>query len=214
MEYLQPSTGKCGSTLMTQLIAQATGREICYAHHLSDFPGAIKKTHSHFTGEPTFDYRAVFVYGHIGDGIAQLYFTKGVYDSHLVNLQMRESHRSAFYKILGKPASRFYELRRFLAFAYLVWGDKFRFNENIESWKKSKHTLFIKYEDWMMNKETVSRQVSRHLGIELPDFQVVKRSSSENDLPPLLRLLILWTYPSFYRKSSGEKSFIESQKNK
>lgn len=201
MEYIQPSTGKCGSTLMTQLMAQATGREISYARDLHDFPGTIKKTHSHFKTEPHFDYRAVFVYGNIGDGIAQLYFTRGVFNSHLENLQIKESHRKVFYKILGERSSRFYELRRFLAFFYLVWNDKFRFNENIKSWRKSKHTLFIKYEDWMENKEKISRQVSDYLGIELPDFQIVKRASSEEDLPFLLRHLILWTYPFFYRKT-------------
>lgn len=186
MEYIIASTGRSGSTLLANLVSEASGREICYANNLNEHNNYIKKTHCHFKEEPNFDYRGLFIYGDAGDNIDSVYSGKTNLPAHLVHLEVKKEHQRMFWRIN--------KICKFASFAYLIVGDKFRFKENLESWKNSKNTLFIRYEDLCQNKKIVLRKISKHMNLQMPDFVVRKRDSSKKNLPLLLRLLVKIVY--------------------
>lgn len=73
MEYIVASTGRCGSTLLADLIAGASSRKKRFVTKLDGYNGLIKKALLYLRKKPDFNYRAVFIYGDFGDSIASLY---------------------------------------------------------------------------------------------------------------------------------------------
>jgi len=218
MEYIIPSIGRCGSNLLTSLISKASGKKACYVNSydkLGKHDGHVKKTHLHFKKELNCDYRAIYLHGDMGDIIASIYnlygnpnfqnkwqkeirniqetkeklnplFWKGFLGNHLKHLEVKKRHIIMFFII-----SR---LSKQLAFLYLIIGDKFRFKENIESWRGSRNVLFVKYEELCKNKKESLRNISNFLGLTLPDFKVKKRKSSKLQLPLKLQRAIKSVY--------------------
>ena len=80
------------------------------------------------------------------------------------------------------------------AYLYLIIGDKFRFEKNFKSWKRSKHTLFVDYNLLCENTEVELKRISNFLGFEFPNFKIKKRNSSAEKLPWILRQFIRWQY--------------------
>jgi len=218
MEYIIPSIGRCGSNLLTSLISKASGKKIRYIgsyDELNKHDGCVKKTHLHFRKELNCDYRAIYIYGDIGDTIASIYnlygnpnfqnkwqkeighiqekkeklnplFWKSFLGNHLEHLEVKKRHIAMFF-IISKFSKQ-------LAFLYLIIGDKFRFKENIESWRGSRNVLFVKYEELYKNKKESLRNISNFLGLTLPDFKVRKRTGSKLQLPLILQRAIKLVY--------------------
>lgn len=200
MEYIIASTGRCGSTAVARLIYEVVGKKgmpIARVYEdLDKDTGGVKKTHLHFKREPKCDYKALYVYGDIGDVIDSLYHRMGVgfIRFHLTNLEVHQKHLAFMLKILSLPIPR---ARRFLAFSYMVTGDKFRFKENIESWKKAKNILFVKYEELCENKKKVLQEISDYLGFEIGDLDIIIRNASMKKLPFPVRFMIKHTYKGY-----------------
>lgn len=208
MEYIIASMGRCCSGLMTRLIQEATGWKVLYArsyigiargsncHYvclLNHCDSSVKKTHAHFLKEPNFDYRAIYMYRDIGDIVASLYrLGPGWLEEHLVNLEVNKDHINTYFRIVNfKMPGRY---RNFFAMLYLIIGDKFRFKDSMASWRHAKNVLFLRYEDLCKNKEKCLKEISNHLGIVLPDFEIKKAASSKKQLPLLLQAVIKLVY--------------------
>ena len=200
MEYIIASTGRCGSTAIARLIYEVVGKKgMPIATRYEDLDidtGGVKKTHLHFKREPKCDYKALYVYGDIGDVIDSLYHNMeiGFIKFHLTNMEVNQKHLAFMLKILNLPIPR---ARRFLAFSYMVIGDKFRFKENIESWRKAKNVLFVKYEELCNDKRKVLKDISDYIGLEINSFEVKNRRASIKKLPFLLRFMIKHTYKEY-----------------
>lgn len=216
MEYILSSIGRCGGNLLFRLVKEATGRRGVFAASydvLNKADGRVKKTHLHFKEEFEHDYRAVFIYGEIACVIASLYKIYG--DS---NFEKRWNERTGVI-FRGKISSHFWKIwlrqhffhlginsryikiffliarySKMLAFLFLIVGDKFNFKSNIESWKHSKKTFFVKYENLCTKKEEMLKQISDWLGVALPSFELKKRASGQSELPFILRMAINMTY--------------------
>jgi len=197
MEYIVPSIGRSGSKLIATQIAAACGKKLVIIRSLKDYdkPG-VKKTHLHFRDEFSFPYRAVYMYSDIGSSIASLYSLakQGKYrflKDHFKNLEIDPDDIKEFFQRL-KTESTNPDVEN--AFLYMTQGDKFRFMENMRSWRRSRHTLFLRYEDLMKNKDEMSKRISQHLGVQLPGFKPGKRKSRPEELPAVLREEISATY--------------------
>lgn len=205
MEYIVAGIGRSGSNLLVNLIKKASGKKSEFVNlyaALGKQNHCVKKTHLHFKGELSCDYSAIFLYADIAGIIASLHKIcvdkkealdsvpwKIFINSHLEHLEVKRAHLVIFRWIL--------KCNKLLAFLYLAVGDKFRFKENIASWKHSKKTLFIKYDALCSDKEDTLKRISQHLGLAIPDFVVKQRKSSKKDLPFLLRMVVKCAYSSF-----------------
>lgn len=193
MEYIIGSAGRCGTRLMIGLLKRATGRKCVFAQFLGEPNGCIQQTHMHFKEEPSFEYRGIYLHGNIGDNIASLYqkCDNKWLERHCRSIEVRKEHAEMFLKLLdcGLPIGK-----RFLAYSYMVIGDKFRLKEHITSWRRAKHVLFVKYEDLCRDKERILREISSYLGVTMPDFEVKKRAGSLRKLPLLLKILTALVY--------------------
>jgi len=197
MTYIIASTGRAGSTAVARVIAESLpvkGMPIIMEY--PDFckhDGHAVKTHLHFKEELKCEYRAVYVYCNIGDCISSLVrMPYGFCKFHLKNLEVNKKHLDVFLKILRLPLPS--KVKKFFAYYYIIKNDKLRFMENFKSWKKSKHTLFVKLENLISDKNGTMNKISQHLGVPLADFEVKKRLWYKKDLPYVLRRLIDKTY--------------------
>lgn len=190
MEYIIASIGRSGSTLITELIEKSTKKEKVYVYDIKDKNGYIKKTHAHFKEDPNFDYKAIYLYGNIGSSIHSMYLKRVKYSLHLDHLEVSKKHINNFLILL--------RLSRLLAFLYLIKNDKFRFKDNYKSWKKSKNTLFIKYENLCSNKEDNVKKIEDFLGLKLPSFEILPRKSSAEKLPSFLKRAINKEYGNYF----------------
>ncbi|MFH1381237.1 MAG: hypothetical protein ABIH57_03605 [Candidatus Omnitrophota bacterium] len=200
MLYIVASTGRAGSRAVAMFIFNAlTKKAMPIVRNYDEFyqhDGKIVKTHLHFKEELKCPYRAVYIYCNIGDCISSLArMSYGFLRFHLSNLEVREKHLNTFLRILRLPLHK--KIRRFFAFYYIVKDDKLRFKENIASWHKAKHALFVKREDLVSDKEKISAQISARLDLPLGTFEPKERNWRKKDLPLLLRWLIDKTYPDF-----------------
>lgn len=192
MRIVVPSIGRCGSTLVHEILCEARGQErptfagdwyATLPHYPDD---VVLKTHSHFRGEPSFDYRAVFLWGHVGDIIHSLYLGRANLRSHLENLEM-----------LPRPYIRFFELldsNKDEAFLYLIGGDKLRLKENMASWRRSNRCLFVKYEDLCQYPEREVQKIREHTGLNVNTPAIRAREANWERLPAKLRAAIRSEY--------------------
>jgi len=186
--YVVPSIGRCGSTLIWELMNEALKTE--------DIPlpngHILFKTHEHYRGQFK-DYKTIYMYGFIGDVIASL-CTKQIsgLKQHFAQLEILPKHIAVFM-FLDK-------IHRCLALWYLIIGDKFRYKENMHSWKKHTDILFVKYEDLCGNKDKKMQEISSFLGFDLPDFDIKKRKSSFNSLPKFLQKAITKEYSPYVQE--------------
>ena len=219
MKYLVPSIGRCGSNLIVKMLSDATKAQKVFTYSYNDLfnnDNCVIKTHLHFKQEPNGDFRTIFIYDDIEAVVASLYdiygnnnfikkheeevgteiiskkstslFWKNWFKRHFQNLEMKPTHIRLFFLIA--------KLSKQLAFIYLCSGDKFRFKNNIKSWKNSNKTLFVKYTDLANNKEEILKKISAWVEVEIQDVEIKERSSSPLGLPFLLRKLIDRTYPT------------------
>jgi len=202
MEYIVPSIGRCGSTLLVRIIAESSGRERVFVSNINKLErhkGKVMKTHAHFKKEPNFDYKAVFLYADVLSIITSLYNIdrKGRFMliwllGHLSHLEVKKRHVIifAFLYALGlliRPIKP-------LAFAYLITNDKFRFKENMRAWSKSQNTLFIDYNALCAQKEETVEKISNYLGMHLYSFEIKPRTSNTKEIPQKLRKLVDYNY--------------------
>ena len=191
MIYIISSIGRSGSTLITDVIAQATGQKIAFATSFKPAEEGVLKMHAHFRGEPGYEYRAIFIYSkNVEDVIASMFSPLLDLKKHLVHLEVSKKHRAVFWtivkvgKLFGKKAAK---VAKQAAFRYLIKGDKLRFRENMLSWKSAQHVLFVAYEDLCGSKERELARISGFLGISLPDFVVRQRQTKDYGVPVNLR---------------------------
>lgn len=174
INYIIPSIGRSWSTLMTSLIVNASGKKDDF---FIDLPNKqwnnVIKTHSPLFKEPEFQYKAIYMYWDIESTIASTYRVNLL--KHLTNLHVKTYHKIIFYVL--------YIINKNIWFLYLIKWDKFRFKENIDSRKKSKNTLFVKYEDLINNKDKKIEEISEFLWLKLPNFKIKKRKTSFSNLP-------------------------------
>jgi hypothetical protein len=79
----------------------------------------------------------------------------------------------------------------------LVRGDKFKFKNNINSWKKSKQVIFICYSS-LENATTQTLEcLEKFLGFSLSKVVVRKRLSQFEKLPVLLKKALHKQYKNF-----------------
>jgi len=111
---------------------------------------------------------------------------------HLTHLQVKKYHIKIFFTIA--------RLNKLVAFLYMVIGDKFQFKRNMESWRRSKRCLFVKYSWMLKNKELVFKNISNFLeqAINPDEINVMKRKSKKEDLPLILRKAIQFTYGEWF----------------
>jgi len=201
MLYIFPSLGRCGSTLLYNLVRKSMDQDWAWAETFDDikrFKGRLIKTHSAFTGNLEIEWKAVFIYADIAEIIASLYNIKKNYrypgstepetwhTIHLKNLGVDKKHIVVFNFLLS--------FSRFAAFLFLVIGDKYGFSEKVISWKKTGNTLFVNYNDLTNKKHKTMEKISKYLNVKLEDFEVKKRESSVNELPLLLKKVIQFQY--------------------
>jgi hypothetical protein len=82
-------------------------------------------------------------------------------------------------------------------FAFLIKGDKFKFKRNVQTWKKSKHVLFIDYKDLHKDKAGTLQRISDFVGCKIDDFELRPRSTSTDAVPQSLKDLIKIHYADF-----------------
>jgi hypothetical protein len=186
--------------LMTSLIQKAARtKQWEFARTLEELQGkdaCVLKTHLHFPGELALDYKAVYMYDDVGASVASLWLLclgregRGFMHTHFQHLSVRPFDRFAFLTIL--------RLSKTFAFLYMILGDKFRFEENMRSWRSSKNTIFVRYGDLIGDKEKTLRRVSDFLGIEINpgDFNVGARCSAYQKLPWIVRAALKASYPA------------------
>ena len=178
--------GRCGSSLISTLLASVTARIEIFASSYETLRGSdasLIKTHTHLKRALPYEYKAVYMYGAVTPIIRSLYKLwrdkkYGFVKEHLENLEVKKFDRFVF-NIL-------YPLNQASAFFYLISGDKFRFKENMASWKSSKSTIFIKYEDLISSNKEVMMKISDFLGVQLPELKINDRFSRNTSLPRLL----------------------------
>ena len=97
MRYIIPSVGRCGSTIMTECVAKASGKKQSFVNKPSDLRSIDErtlKTHLHFPGELPPDYKVVYMYDDTAAVIATLYrlrfFPDKWFRNHLCNLGVRK----------------------------------------------------------------------------------------------------------------------------
>lgn len=193
MEYIVPSIGRSGSTLVTRLICEATGRTEGYTQdlfqqHLVD-DGTVKKTHAHFVAELPYEYRAVYTWGDVGDVLSSMFSGRVNLPVHLEHLEVDVENQIAFWEMLDRDADE--------AFAFLVEGDRLRLWENIRSWALSERVLFVEYERLCSDKNEVLAAMREHTGLALPDFDVKPRVTGRAQLSPEVRALVDDVYAGF-----------------
>ncbi len=203
MKYLVPSIGRCGSSLMWELLITATG---CPPDQINDLkkikhaPAQVIKTHDHYRATLDYNYRAVFMSGDIRSVIASLYAKNPHFICiHLKHIQVALPHRIVFGQLIRLAKIFRNDFFRERAFCYLVKNDKFLFKKNIESWKKSKNTIFINYNDLCQNQEKALRKISDHIGCSIDSFEVKQRTSNLSILPKSVLHLIESNYPQYSR---------------
>jgi len=216
MNYIIASAGRAGSSLVNKMLCEATGERSLFAdtyEKLRDPGQVLKKTHLHYK-EGLLDntFRVVYLYRDNMAVIASLYSIAGTPDLnpeyifrvseqlpppsltkvweqwmwlHLIDLQVRISHIQVFFRLI--------RYSKFAAFAYLTLGDKFRFRENMESWKKFDKTLFVRYEDLCAEPARQVKKIFDHLGLAA-GTTIPVHPSRPKKLPFLLRLLIRRIY--------------------
>jgi hypothetical protein len=138
MRYVIASIGRSGSTLITNLISQATGLPSLFSSDLNSSESGIHKTHLHFKNEPDFSYKAIFIYSkNITDVISSMYAGRVDMKRHLYHLEVFKRHRLIFK--LAIKIRRLFKYERIdkainmLVFRYMITNDKFRFKENVLS---------------------------------------------------------------------------------
>jgi hypothetical protein len=171
MHFIVPSIGRCASTLIANLIMQAIGKPVCYVWDIkTEYGPFVSKTHQHFLGEPAYPYRAVYVWGHIGDIIASMYhwdITRN-FESHFAHLEVEPEHRSYFFEMIRRGL-------REDGWLYLVDDDKLRFKNNLASWEQARHVLFIRYEDLCADAPTTMAHINHFTGLTLDVPRIVPR---------------------------------------
>jgi len=135
MRYVIASIGRSGSTLITNLISQATGLPFVLSPDLNSPESGILKTHLHFKIEPGFSYKAIFIYSkNITDVISSMYAGRVDMKRHLYHLEVFKRHRLIFK--LAIKIRRLFKYEKIdeainkLVFRYMITNDKFRFKEN------------------------------------------------------------------------------------
>lgn len=208
MKYIIASIGRSGSTLVSDLLSQATGTAIKFTSDISSAEDGVYKTHIHFKFEPDNSYKAIFIYSKdITDVIASMYssMNSGRVDmkKHLVHLEVLKRHRLFFWMAVKIGKLLRYEkiiaATKTFAFRYMITNDKFRFKESALSWKSSKNVLFVAYEDLCESKDNEMLRMSTFLGFALPDFKVRKRQAKDDNTPTELIDLALREYKDFFR---------------
>lgn len=190
-KYVVASIGRSGSTLIADLIDQATGSQHAYTQDIVNSNLQTKKTHAHFIKDLE-NHKTIFMFADIYDVITSLYLERIPLLEHFNHLEIKKSDIRIFRFL--------YKINKNLGFIYLILGDKFRFIENIESWKKSSQVIFVNYESLCENKDFEIERISNFLGIKLPDFKVKQRVSKPDILPKLIKIAIKNTYEQYYKE--------------
>jgi len=218
--YLVPSIGRCGSNLLTRLIASSSGLPIVFARTYDRLltSNAVVKTHLKFKDSISGDFRAVFVYDDPYSIIASLYdvwgdetFGDKWNNEKGVSGSVAEPFDSDFYKHwfkrhltnLGVTESqldrflRFSQRSKLIGFMYLVTGDKLGFIDNVTSWSQAANTVMLSFSAWRRNYDVMTKLIAEHLDLDLASMpsEIKERRSSRNALPLLLRMAIRVNYP-------------------
>ena len=184
-DVIIPSIGRCGSTWVTELIATARGGGFEYARDYRS-GGPVRKTHSHFVEEPHGAYRAVYVYGGIGDVICSLVtspWPRQLLLQHFDHLGVASADVEAF---LLSPDEH--------GWIRLVEGDRLRFRDNMRSWQRAENVMFVRYEALCAEPAGVVRSISQFVGMPLPVAVVSTGRASWRQLPDRLRDAICAEY--------------------
>ena len=192
-EIIVSGIGRCGTTLVSNLIGKATKRRVRYIADIRKSKGIIKKTHSHYHSKYSDvmkTHKTIYMSGNIGDSIASLYRIGSIIFAlaHAIHLQVKLKHLLTFCFLHVKNKDS--------AYLYLIEQDKFRLKENISTWKKRSNTLYINYEELCTKKEQTLKEISNFLEVDLPDFEVRQRKSSINNLPESMQDAIKSEYYS------------------
>lgn len=190
MIYLIPSIGRCGSTHFTYWVGEAAGMEVRFSmdphRHFTD--GMVNKTHWHYQGPYPFEeWKAIYIWGHVGDSIASIHSGRVKTLAHFRNLMVVNDHLIEFERLRQKASKED-------AFLWMIEGDKFRFKENYRSWKLAPNTIFVKYEEFVGGPDWVRRQLSNFLGLEFPGTEVKQRASNWQNLSGKLQGAIIKEY--------------------
>ena len=201
MDYkiLIPSMGRCGSTLVADSIAAALNTKV---HFVPDYHNApdvkVLKTHAPYTGEPPYDYRAVYVWGNVGDIIHSLYEGRTSWggdprigmQKHLQHLGIGLCEIGFFFELLREDKDK--------AFEYLIEEDHLRFGANCESWEYDlPKVLFVRYNEMCQYPIETFDAISDFIGTHILPPEIKPRQSSMSKLPQHLQQLIRETYPTW-----------------
>jgi hypothetical protein len=160
----------------------------------------IFKTHASYTGEPNYEYKAVYMWAGVGDVLCSLYLNRTSYGGdpylglryHLMHLGMAQRDINRFFALDNTSRDD--------AFEYLIYGDRIGLQENVKSWYRSPHTIKYHYNDLCKRPKLALEYIGQHLGIEgLSEHTptITPRLGRFGKLPTHLRDLILDTYPSW-----------------
>ena len=201
MDYkiLIPSMGRCGSTLVADSIAAVLNTKVHFVPNYHNAPDVkVLKTHAPYSGEPPYDYRAVYLWGNIGDIIHSLYEGRISWggdprigmQKHLQHLGIGLCEIGFFFELLREDKDK--------AFEYLIEQDRLRLKTNCESWEYDlPRVLFIQYESLCLSPEVYFGLISAHIDIRVPPPEIKPRQSSMSKLPEHLQQLIRETYPAW-----------------
>lgn len=191
MRVIIPSIGRCGSTLICNLIAEARECASGFTDDIHNPPRTgVIKTHVHFDREPVYAYRAVFVWGNVGDIIASLALRTDN-TSHLQHLQVDPAHIARYQELDQHD--------RMAALEYLVEDDKFRFIENVESWTGATHVILVQYETLCAYPVSEAQRIADFVGVSLSVPSIIKRLGDATQLPFSLQRAIINNYPDYMR---------------
>lgn len=191
--YIVPSIGRSGSSLVAWMIGHAVRQKVVFREDLHQPADGtqVLKTHSLYTGDPPYPYKAVFLWASVGDVIASMWqfgrtpsrpkLDKDQLAGHLKNLCVPAPARDRFWRLVNDDGDW---TRAWLS---LIEGDQLGFIENIETWNTCPHAYFVQYEELCLVPVYITRLISIFLGVDLKVPQIRDRNGWFEDLPALIQ---------------------------
>lgn len=187
--YVIASIGASGSRMIRDAIKAASGRDHVNDDYPGDWRGKVLHTHAPYSDVSKKlgrNWRAVFVYGHIGDAICTFYEERNSSAVGLRLMGVDDEHRAEFTEMV--------EIDKLDAWLYIVEDDKLRWRENILSWTTAPNTLPVIYEAVRLEPKRLARTIGDFLDLDVVLPEITPRVSDWRRLPRELQFAIQAEY--------------------
>lgn len=187
--YIVASIGSSGSRLLVQMIEAASGLKHCN-DDTEKWRGMILHTHKPFDANDQrlkpHNWRAVFIWSHIGDAINGFYEKRISQEVGLRLMNVEENARQNFLEREDRDPIG--------AWVELIEGDKLNWRKNLLAWAGAPNTYSINYEIFCLAPHGVCSMLSKFLDLEIPAPTIKLRTSNWLRLPDRIQAAIQSEY--------------------